>query len=336
MNFDPNILTALVDAGLVKNPEQINAEQLSGGVSSDIWRLNSANGPICLKRALKKLKVQDNWFAPISRNASEVAWLKTVGKILPKNTPEVLYHDEDEGFFVMPFYDPSTYKNWKHELLNGHIDVQVATDVGRCLGAIHLGTFEDVVIAREFANDQTFFDIRLEPYLLTTAERHPNLADRFHELADITAKSKTALVHGDISPKNILIGPHGPLFIDAECAWYGDPAFDVAFCLNHLLLKCLHAPSTRHSLKDSFEALCQGYIDQMPNDLTRDILQRTAHLLPGLLLARIDGKSPVEYITDTSQKDIVRKFASTQLMSHIDHPLEVCSSWHAQLAKITS
>ena len=88
-----------------------------------------------------------------------------------------------------------------------------------------------------------FHDIRLEPYLVATAGGHPDRADG---AAAAGARSRprpgAALVHGDVSPKNILVGPAGPVFLDAECAWYGDPAFDLAFCLNHLLLKCLWTP----------------------------------------------------------------------------------------------
>jgi len=330
--LDPTIVNALLKAGLIDDPSSIAASQLSGGVSSDIWQLNGVNGPICLKRALKKLKVKDDWFAPVSRNASEVDWLVTARKLLPQNIPDVLHHDEDLGFFVMPFFDPASHKNWKQELLNGQADIDVAAQVGRCLGIIHRETYNDPIIATNFANDDTFFDIRIEPYLLATAERHPKLAERLHALADITAKTKVALVHGDISPKNILIGFHSPVFIDAECAWYGDPAFDVAFCLNHLLLKCLYAPAACPGFKQSFDALCQGYRAEMPDDLSGDILRRTAHLLPGLMLARVDGKSPVEYITDTTQKDIVRQFTSALLLKPVDHPSEICASWHTTLA----
>ena len=330
--LDPEILTALVDAGLVDDSANVDASQLSGGVSSDIWRLNGTNGPICLKRALKKLKVQEDWFAPISRNASEVRWLQTVREILPKNIPDVLHHDEALGFFVMPFLDPGSYKNWKQELLAGRVDIDDAAHVGRCLGIIHRETSNRAAIAKAFANDDIFFDIRLEPYLMATAEKHPALADRLRALADITAKTKVALVHGDISPKNIMIGADGPVFIDAECAWYGDPAFDVAFCLNHLLLKCLYAPLARPGFRDSFDALCREYGNEVGKHHGQDIMQRAAHLLPGLMLARVDGKSPVEYITDNAQKDRVRHFSKEFLLSPAHHPSEICAAWHTALA----
>ena len=110
------------------------------------------------------------------------------------------------------------------------------------LGKIHSHSARRPELAAEFDTDTIFFDIRLEPYLLATARRHPDLASRLEHLVDVTRSHRVALVHGDVSPKNILIGANGPVFLDAECAWWGDPAFDIAFCLNHLLLKCLWTP----------------------------------------------------------------------------------------------
>src|SRR6202012_5750727 len=107
-------------------------------------------------------------------------------------------------------------------------------------------------------------------------------------------KARIALMQGDISPKNILMGPKGPIFLDAETAWYGDPAFDLAFCLNHLLLKCLVAPDARSALTISFGTLAARYLDQVDWEAIEAVDARVASLLPGLLLARVDGKSPVE------------------------------------------
>ncbi len=81
-----------------------------------------------------------------------------------------------------------------------------------------------------FATDDTFYALRIEPYLVAPTRRHPDLAGTLARLAHATARTRLALVHGDVSPKNILIGRRGPVFLDAECAWYGDPAFDLAFC----------------------------------------------------------------------------------------------------------
>ena len=79
-------------------------------------------------------------------------------------------------------------------------------------------------------------------------------------LVATTQANKRALVHGDVSPKNILGGPAGPVFLDAECAWWGDPAFDLAFCLNHLLLKCLWTPRARDGFLACFEAMADDLL----------------------------------------------------------------------------
>lgn len=327
----PEILAALADAGLIDTGEDVETERLTGGVSSDIWRVTGARGSICLKRALDKLKVADDWFAPVSRNASEVAWLNKARSITPLNVPEVLFHDQEMGFFVMPYYDPGQHKNWKQELRHGRVDSHVADAVGRTLALIHGTTANDPVVATDFANDDTFYDIRLEPYLIATAERHAAVAPRLRELAEITADTTDALVHGDVSPKNILIGPDGPVFIDAECAWYGDPAFDLGFCLNHLLLKCIWVPGARAALDQAFRALLDGYTEALRGLDPAPVRIRTARLLAGLLLARIDGKSPVEYITDETDKDRVRSFAISFLQAPLDDPVELCDAWHKHL-----
>ena len=154
-----------------------------------------------------------------------------------KACPKILGEDEVLGLFAMEFLPPERNPVWKAELLEGRIDVPFAARVGRDLAIIHARSAADAGIAARFANDDTFVPIRIEPYLLATGKAHPDLAARFEVIARATLANKKALVHGDVSPKNILCGEAGPVFLDAECACHGDPAFDLAFCLNHLLLK---------------------------------------------------------------------------------------------------
>src|SRR5690606_24157272 len=118
--------------------------------------------------------------------------------------------------------------------------------------AVHAATAADAQVAGQFPTLPLFEALRLDPYLRATGRRHPRLAARLDALADRTAAGRIALVHGDVSPKSIMSGPRGPVFLDAECAWYGDPAFDVAFCLNHLLLKCLARPEAVPALLQAF------------------------------------------------------------------------------------
>jgi Ser/Thr protein kinase RdoA (MazF antagonist) len=181
--------------------------------------------------------------------------------------------------------------------------------VGSTLARIHAATAGRQDVARRFATDDIFRAIRIEPYLVATAERHNDLRDILLSLAERTAKTKVALVHGDVSPKNILVGANGPVFLDAECAWYGDPAFDLAFCLNHLLLKCVWVPRAKDAFLACFDALAKSYLAKFSPE---SLEARTATLLPALLLARVDGKSPVEYL-DESGRELVRGKARSML-----------------------
>jgi aminoglycoside phosphotransferase (APT) family kinase protein len=200
-----------------------------------------------------------------------------------------------------------------------------AVQVGSALARIHAAT---TGVAALFPTDAIFHAIRLEPYLVSTGKRHPALKSRFDALVQRTAQTKICLVHGDVSPKNILAGPGGPVFLDAECAWYGDPAFDLAFCLNHLLLKCLWVPQATAAFLRCFDALAGAYLEGVAFD---GVEGRTASLLPALLLARVDGKSPVEYVTDDAQKNIVRRVAGALLDDPPVKVLQVREAWQKSL-----
>jgi aminoglycoside phosphotransferase (APT) family kinase protein len=327
---DPAITNFLVAAGLVRDIAAARFSPLTGGVSSDIW-LVEADRTFCVKRALPQLRVAAEWFAPVERSRYEAAWLDGVAKILPRAVPRLLAHDPGGGIFAMDYLDPARHRCWKAELLAGRADRAVGAEVGARLGTIHAAFARDPLAPARFATDSIFEHIRIEPYLLATARAHPDLAPVLHGLAERTMRGKRSVVHGDISPKNIMIGPDGPVFLDAECAWYGDPAFDLAFCLNHLLLKTIAMPQARQELLAAFARLAQAYLRHADWEPRRALEARAATLLPALLLARIDGKSPVEYITGDADKDRVRQAARGLLAAAPQTLAAVSSDWAAAI-----
>lgn len=297
------------ESGLIRPEDTPRWTPLTGGVSSDIWRLDVDGRSVCVKRALPKLRVAADWTVPTERNLYEWRWIETVSSIDPHLTPRPLATDEARGAFAMAFLPAESNPLWKRQLLDGDVRVAFAGAVGAALFRIHAATARSDDMAARFPTDDLFFALRLEPYLLATAEARPDVGSELRALVDRTASTHLALVHGDVSPKNILAGRDGPVFLDAECAWYGDPAFDVAFCLNHLLLKMLPRPDDTDALTASFDALAATYLAGVSWEEPVAIEARIATLLPGLLLARIDGKSPVEYITDAADKERVRRIA---------------------------
>ena len=321
---------SLRSLGLAAHDEEPQYQALTGGVSSQIWRVDLRSGPVCVKRALPKLRVEREWLAPIERNQYEFAWLRVVSAIAPHSVPRLIAHDAEHNLFVMEFLSPESYPLWKAELRCGRADPAFAGQVGRLLALIHRTTAHNPSIASEFATDAIFHSLRLEPYLEATTLRHPDLAQTLQRLVRTTAASKHALVHGDVSPKNILAGPQGPVLLDAECAWYGDPAFDLAFCLNHLLLKCLWTPAASADFLRCFDALREAYLEGVAWEPPAVLEARAAALLPALLLARVDGKSPVEYLS-AADRDRVRRVARPLIQASPERLDAVRQVWVKEL-----
>ncbi|WP_298929448.1 aminoglycoside phosphotransferase family protein [uncultured Ramlibacter sp.] len=319
-----------VALGLASADEDVQATALTGGVSSGIYRVDLASGRYCLKQALPQLKVAKEWKVPVERVFHEIAWLQAVDRIAPGHVPRVLGQDEASKSFVMPFLG-TEYRNWKADMLAGNVDVATAQAVGDVLGRIHAATADDAALAARFATDANFHAIRLEPYLVETARVHPALAAGLLATVERTAATRRVLVHGDVSPKNILLGPQGPVLLDAECAWFGDPAFDIAFCLNHFLLKTAHLPQHGAVLMDAYRAFHQAYFAHVGWEPPAALETRVATLLPGLTLARVDGKSPAEYL-GAPQRDAVRAAAITLLQDAPTTLETIAARWAREFA----
>jgi aminoglycoside phosphotransferase (APT) family kinase protein len=320
------VLRFLRETRLAAADETPPAAALSGGVSSDIWRVDLAGGTLCVKGALPRLRVSQLWEAPVERNRYEYEWLRVAGAAAPAAVPRVFA--ERAGLFAMEYLD---FPVWKERLRQGDAQPAFAARVGSTLAAIHSATAGRADLAALFPTDAIFHAIRLEPYLVAAGQKHPALRRLLERLVERTAATKLCLVHGDVSPKNILVSPRGPVFLDAECAWYGEPAFDLAFCLNHLLLKCLWVPAAALRFLRCFDALRDSYLQGVTWEAPGGIEERTASLLPGLFLARVDGKSPVEYLTQEADKDKVRKFATQLLLHPVPSLAKLKEEWQRSL-----
>jgi enolase len=314
-------------AGLVPPGAVPQFEPLGGGVSSDIWLVRAGSSEYCVKRALGRLRVAAEWRADVSRSLTEVRWLTHVGRLNADLVPAVLASDSSLAAFAMEFLPPDRHELWKSQLARGCVIPETAAAVGRHLASIHSAFAKSPTAAIEFDTGASFHALRLEPYLLATARAHRDLSSILESLAERTAHTQRTVVHGDISPKNILLGARGPVFLDAECAWFGDPAFDLAFCLNHFLLKTLWVPSAERELLTSFDALTAAYLRGVDWEPAAALEERAAQLLPALFLARVDGKSPVEYLTDEVSKNAVRRAARSMLQQPLDRLGGVRRAW---------
>ena len=219
------------------------------------------------------------------------------------------------GYFTMEYLGPG-FANWKTTLFSGDTNPATAARVAEILGDIHRLSYLDDEAHKLFATGELFHQLRISPYLLTTAERHPQLRCEIEAEAARLAATHESLVHGDYSPKNILFRADPPrtVILDCEVAWFGDPAFDLSFLLTHLLLKGLFHPTaacTAAAINAYFLALASA------PSRTAELDHRTARLTQMLLLARVDGKSPAEYLTPTHHT-FIRDFVYANLKTATD------------------
>ena len=295
----------LAELGLAGPGEACEMRPLTGGVASDVVRVDVSGKSYCIKFALEKLKVAADWRAPVRRSAAEYAWLSYASRIAPDSAPRLYGFSAAENGFVMEFIDgPDTFL-WKDVLLHGTPEAAAAGTVGSLLGRLHAGSTGKDFDSTGLDNRQDFAALRLDPYIRFTATCHPDVARRLREVADALHAARITLIHGDVSPKNILFRAGSPILLDAECATMGDPGFDVAFCLNHLVLKSVHRPQHRSDLLGMVRGFWVAYARHVTWEPVSDLEARVAGLLPILMLARVDGKSPVEYLTEP-ERDLVR------------------------------
>ena len=376
------------------------AVALGGGVSNTVIRVSVPGAPdepgwsgepdagggagaggtaLVIKQSLSKLRVAEEWFADRERIYRECAAIRYLGKALPGAVvPQARYEDRDNFLFVMTAAPPGGV-NWKDALLDGRIDVDAAGQVGALLGTIHRssGVRDDAAIPpelRQFADQRCFVQLRIDPYHRAAAAVHPDLAGVIETEAQRMLNRGRALVHGDYSPKNIIVaGQYGnwtgaaaeaaapagaPFLLDFEVAHLGNPVFDLAFMLNHLALKAIHRPELAPQYNAAARAFWTAYrkgsaagsraggantsadtdtvSDTAPDaahdaahDYDAGALERdTVRQVGVLLLARVDGKSPVEYITDGERKDFVRGLGRAILLGKMAWLDEV----HSRLA----
>ena len=281
---------------------------LGGGVSNTVLLAESNACRMVLKQSLARLRVEQEWLSDRSRITRECAAIRMLTPYFPAGgVPSILFEDPDNFLYAMTPAPPGSC-DWKTLLLQGIVSEQTAETVAGMLSAAILASRRQPEWERAFG-DQTVFDqLRLDPYYRVTASRHPDLADFFTSLIESCKQQRVSFVHGDWSPKNFLVEGDGVMAIDFEVAHFGNPAFDAAFLLNHLALKSFYRPELQTRFGAAGMRFWTVLSSRLPTGMEWFESGTIAHLA-GLMLARIDGKSPAEYIRGEALKDHIRSFA---------------------------
>lgn len=328
MDDQDTFLKLLYRDGVVRSPDA-RLVPLSGGVSCDIYLVEDGGDKFVVKRALEKLRVKADWFADIGRNRTEWEYIRYVSKFLPAAMPRLRQCSATDNYFAMEYFD-GKFSNWKQLLLAGKANVTDAGHAGNLLAQIHRHSTGDSEARQLFDTTPTFFQLRIEAYLLAVAKKHPALRPQMEAEAARLERARECLVHGDFTPKNILVSSERMVLLDCEVAWYGEPAFDVASLLNHFFLKSLfHAPNDA-GMRAMIERFWPEYQNVRPSP---EIESRTGRLLLMLMLARVDGKSPVEYL-DSPRQEFIREFVQEELPAENFSIHGITDSWFDRLRQI--
>ncbi|MFB3922582.1 MAG: phosphotransferase family protein [Terriglobia bacterium] len=304
-----NVFPYLASRGLAGEPDTVEIRELGGGVSNIVLLLEWPDRRWVVKQSLEKLRVQDDWRSERGRIYREAESIQALRPVLGEAAlPEVIHIDRENFLFVMTAA-PAGSVSWKESLLAGQVDLTVARQAGTLLAKMISASQADPDLRKKFEDRTVFDQLRIDPYYRTTAKRHPDVRAAIVQLMANSWNVQTALVHGDYSPKNLLVRDGNIFLIDFEVIHWGDPSFDAAFLMNHLFLKALHRPEFASqyfaAVREFWKALAAG----MPGGASRGFEALTIRHLGALMLARIDGKSPVEYIRDEAAKEKVRATA---------------------------
>jgi aminoglycoside phosphotransferase (APT) family kinase protein len=314
-----NLADYLAKRGLGPKPGSISIRELGGGVSNIVllaeWAESSgAARRWVVKQSLGKLRVKDEWRSDRERIFREAEAIQALRPALGDSAlPEVIDVDRENFTFVMSAA-PAGSVVWKEALLQGSVDLGVARRAGALLASLINTSSRDAQLRTRFQDRQVFDQLRVDPYYRTTAARHPDIAPALRALMEDSWAIRTALVHGDYSPKNMLVRDGNIFLIDFEVVHWGDPAFDTGFLLNHLFLKALYQPQFASSYFEAVREFWRALESQLEGEPWADFEALTVRHLGGLMLARIDGKSPVEYIREEETKNRVRSVAKRILL----------------------
>jgi aminoglycoside phosphotransferase (APT) family kinase protein len=298
----------LVRRNFIAEADPLAVETLPGGVSNRTVYLRHGPNEYVIKQALSKLRVQVDWFSDPRRIHHEALGLAAISSLVPGATPELVFEDQAEHLLAMRAVS-QPHENWKSMLLRAGPEPRHVRRFALLLAMIHRGSFYQRDALQQTFADRSFFEsLRIEPYYQFTASQLPQAAPFLEELVARTRATSLALVHGDYSPKNILVQQEKLILLDHEVIHWGDPAFDIGFSTTHLLSKAHHSASRRAAFVGAAQAYWDWYHHFIDVPWAREIEEASVRHTLACLLARCRGRSPLEYLDArqrTHQADIV-------------------------------
>jgi 5-methylthioribose kinase len=308
----PGVLARyLREQGIVAADADVRTTILGGGVSNRAVLVERSDGPAwVVKQALAQLRTTVAWFSDPARIHREAAGLRSLEQLAPRGTITPLVFEDHTRHLLGMQAVPQPHQNWKTVLLRDGPQMRHCTQWGHLLGTIHKRAWERRHEVAPSFEDRTFFEtLRLEPYYRYTATQEPSATPFMDVLIADTLTCRLTLVHGDYSPKNVLMYDDRLVLLDHEVIHWGDPSFDLGFSLTHLLSKAHHLPDHRAAFVAAARTYWDAYHATVAHiDAWAGVEERAVRHTLACLLARVRGRSTLEYLDDAErqrQRDIV-------------------------------
>lgn len=298
----------LTDRQIIQPGEPCEIRYCSGGVSCTVVFVERKERPLIVKQALTRLKVREEWLCDASRMSVEYECNRVYHQLVPEAVPEAYCYDPESFIYVREAI-PQSCSTWKEDLMSGLLDFTVARKAVEALVTVHNRCAGQPEIAARFGDKATFYNLRIAPYLEFPLQKHPDLSRYSEETGQMLMDASITLVHGDFSPKNIMVIGREIGILDYEVAHYGHPAFDLAFFSNHFILKAVKMRAFAPALLSMLRYIVGIYFDQMRFIDKAQMEPAFIRTLALLMIARIDGKSPAEYIVEPEDKRLVLRIA---------------------------
>ncbi|MTA48583.1 MAG: phosphotransferase [Actinobacteria bacterium] len=295
------VLAYLIEKQIISASDQAEVEVLTGGVSNVVLAITTKNQKMVLKQALAELMVAQKWEADQRRAIVEANAIALFHKLSPDQVPNLVFLDP-ERFILILDRVPVGSTVWKSDLLDGVINPDIAEVLGATLAQWHNFGEKDKEARLQFMEDSLFEQLRIDPFYRFVAAKNEALKPVISRLIYELEGDKTTIVHGDFSPKNIMVGMDDQVYIlDFEVTHVGNPVFDLAFLLAHLLCKKFRTdePLEEKLLGAAAERFINAYEGIRP--IASSLSLHTALIA----LARVEGKSPVNYLDSNKQNALV-------------------------------
>jgi 5-methylthioribose kinase len=308
---ESSVLSYLSQRGLLTGDATV--ETLTGGVSCIVLAVSNADVDLVVKQALPELKTKAKWVADQRRAIVEADAMQVYYSITPDSVPELLDCDPTEFTLTMSRL-PRSCTNWKIDMLEGRIHPQMGAQLGKVLAQWHNAAAVSDEIKAKFLEGSLFEQLRVAPFYRAVMDKNPDLQPVISDLIVEITTVKSTLVHGDFSPKNIMATQdHRPIVLDFEVAHIGNPVFDLAFLLAHLLCKIVYA--TQVDQKQALVETATQFLNTYKQNTRLTVAESLPHHIALIALARVEGVSPVNYLDGPAQQRLVALTKSALLDS---------------------